>query len=96
MATAPDANIPTNFVAFGATGDLMRRKVIPSLYYLHTRGNLPDRFRVVGFSRREWSDEEFRAYVKEVLEEHAKEKISDENSFVMRLQKQKKKIILGS
>jgi len=70
MATAPDANIPTNFVAFGATGDLMRRKVIPSLYYLHTRGNLPDRFRVVGFSRRDWSHDEFRRYIHEVVEDH--------------------------
>src|SRR3989344_3963285 len=70
MASVPEANIPTNFVAFGATGDLMRRKVIPSLYYLHTRGSLPDRFRVVGFSRRDWSHDEFRRYIREVVEEH--------------------------
>jgi glucose-6-phosphate 1-dehydrogenase len=71
-------NIPTIFAAFGATGDLMRRKVLPALYYSYTKGELPKMFKVVGFSRREWSDEEFRGYVREVLEEHAKEKISDE------------------
>src|SRR5262245_44584793 len=32
---APTNNIPTIFVAFGATGDLMRRKVLPALFYCH-------------------------------------------------------------
>ena len=74
---APETNIPTIFAAFGATGDLMRRKVLPALFYSYKKGELPKMFRVVGFSRREWSDEQFRAYVKEVLEEHAKGKITD-------------------
>ena len=76
---APSDNIPTNFVAFGATGDLMRKKVIPSLYYLHTRGNLPERFRVVGFSRRDWSDEEFQTYIRGVIEEHTRVSIPDKD-----------------
>lgn len=75
---APTTNIPTNFVAFGATGDLMRKKVIPSLYYLHTRGSLPDRFRTIGFSRREWSDDDFRAYIREVVEEYVGATLPDE------------------
>ena len=74
---APNNNIPTIFAAFGATGDLMRRKVLPALFYSYKQGELPKMFKVVGFSRREWSDEEFRGYVKEVLEEHAKEKIPE-------------------
>src|SRR3989344_8458841 len=73
------SNIPTNFVAFGATGDLMRRKVIPSLHYLHTRGSLPERFQVIGFSRRDWSDTEFRSYIREVVEEHTGVSMPDEN-----------------
>ena len=76
---APSSNIPTNFVAFGATGDLMKKKVIPSLYYLHTRGQLPKRFRVIGFSRRDWSDEKFREYIREVIEEHTRVSIPDED-----------------
>ncbi len=75
---APEKNIPTIFAAFGATGDLMRRKVLPALYYSYKRGELPKMFCVVGFSRREWSDEEFRVFVRGVLEEHAREKIADE------------------
>lgn len=74
---APSNNIPTIFAAFGATGDLMRRKVLPALYYSYKHGELPKMFKVVGFSRREWSDEEFQGYVHEVLEEHAKTKISE-------------------
>ena len=73
---APEKNIPTIFAAFGATGDLMRRKVLPALYYSYTQGELPKHFKVVGFSRRQWSEEEFHAYVREVLEEHVKTKLS--------------------
>ena len=64
------AGIPTIFAAFGATGDLMRRKVIPALYYLYTHQELPKMFCVIGFSRREWSDEDFRKFIREVIEEH--------------------------
>lgn len=74
---APSNNIPTIFAAFGATGDLMRRKVLPALYYSYKQDELPKMFKVVGFSRREWSDEEFQAYVHEVIEEHAKTKIGE-------------------
>ncbi len=75
---APARNIPTIFVAFGATGDLMRRKVLPALFYAYKHNELPQMFRVIGFSRREWSDLEFRVYVREVLEEHAGEKIAED------------------
>ena len=68
--TDSEKNIPTIFVAFGATGDLMRRKVIPAVFHLHKRGGLPTMFRVIGFSRRDWSDAEFQAFIKEVIEKH--------------------------
>ena len=42
-------------VIFGATGDLCRRKLIPALYNLHTKGLLPDNLVIVGTSRREIS-----------------------------------------
>ena len=74
---SPQTNIPTIFAAFGATGDLMRRKVLPALFYSYKQGELPKMFKVVGFSRREWSDEKFQEYVREVLEEHAKQKIAE-------------------
>ena len=43
----------TTLVIFGATGDLARRKLLPALYNLAHEGALPDRFNMVGISRRE-------------------------------------------
>lgn len=63
-------NIPTVFVAFGATGDLMRLKVVPALYHLYRKKELPDHFAVIGFGRRAWSDAEFQAHVRTILEAH--------------------------
>ncbi|MGB4442151.1 MAG: hypothetical protein WBJ62_08005 [Coriobacteriia bacterium] len=48
---------PTVLVVFGATGDLMARKIVPSLFHLNRDGLLPPLLRVVGFSRRYWSDD---------------------------------------
>jgi glucose-6-phosphate 1-dehydrogenase len=47
-------------VIFGASGDLARRKLLPALYNLAHDGALPARFRLVGISRREKSDEGYR------------------------------------
>jgi glucose-6-phosphate 1-dehydrogenase len=51
---------PQAIVVFGATGDLTRRKLLPALYHLHLEGLLPPRFAIVGYSRRELSDDDFR------------------------------------
>ncbi len=47
-------------VIFGATGDLTHRKLIPALYNLAVDGELPTGVRILGFARRDWSDERFR------------------------------------
>ncbi len=47
-------------VIFGASGDLTRRKLIPALYSLHTKGRLPKQTRIVGVSRSEFSHDEWR------------------------------------
>jgi len=59
------------FAAFGITGDLMRLKILPALHGLYGRGELPVT-RIVGVSRKAWSDAELRSYVKEILP-HAEE-----------------------
>jgi glucose-6-phosphate 1-dehydrogenase len=51
---------PTNLAIFGATGDLANRKLLPALYNLAHDGALPERFNLVGISRSEMTDEEFR------------------------------------
>ena len=47
-------------VIFGASGDLTKRKLIPSLYHLYVQKQLPDDFAVLGISRSEISDPVYR------------------------------------
>src|SRR3954453_11796902 len=51
---------PTNMVIFGATGDLSKRKLLPAIYNLAHEGALPERFNLIGSSRSQMTDEEFR------------------------------------
>jgi glucose-6-phosphate 1-dehydrogenase len=51
---------PCVLVIFGATGDLTKRKLVPSLMGLAKDGLLPPSFAVVGFARRNWTDAQFR------------------------------------
>ncbi len=60
---------PQAFVVFGATGDLTRRKLLPALYHLHLEGLLPPRFAVIGYSRRDLSDDDFRRVAHEACVE---------------------------
>lgn len=53
-------------VIFGATGDLSQSKLIPSLFSLFKQQKLPQDFFIIGFSRRNLSDEEFRQYFNDV------------------------------
>ena len=59
----------TVVVVFGGNGDLSRRKLLPSLYHLFHEGLLPRSWRVVGTSRREFSDEEFDAFARDAIGE---------------------------
>jgi glucose-6-phosphate 1-dehydrogenase len=52
---------PCAVVLFGASGDLTQRKLVPALYNLARGGNMPSEYAVVGFARREWTDDQFRA-----------------------------------
>lgn len=63
-------NIPTIFVVFGATGDLMFKKIVPSLFHLFEKNKLPARFSIVGFSRQDLSNEAFDKYIFEGLLRH--------------------------
>lgn len=59
---------PCSVVIFGATGDLTHRKLVPALYNLVVDGELPPGTQIVGFARRDKSDEVFRAGLKELNE----------------------------
>lgn len=57
---------PCTVVIFGATGDLTHRKLIPALYNLQIEGALPAGVQIIGFARRQKSDEEFRQGLQDV------------------------------
>lgn len=57
------------FLLFGATGDLARRMIFPSLYNLLADGLLPDDFLIVASGRSEMDDAAFRAEVDAALRE---------------------------
>lgn len=61
-------NIPTVLVIFGATGDLMTKKITPALFNLFLKGKLPKLFRVVGVARRPLSRENFQLHITKILE----------------------------
>src|SRR5246127_824072 len=58
---------PTTLVIFGATGDLARRKLLPALYNLAADGALPERFHLIGVSRKERAHEDYRAECEEAI-----------------------------
>jgi glucose-6-phosphate 1-dehydrogenase len=58
---------PTTLVIFGATGDLSKRKLLPALYNLAHEGSLPERFHLIGVSRREKGHEDFANEVDEAV-----------------------------
>lgn len=65
-------NIPTVFIIYGATGDLMGKKIVPALFHLYKKGKFPKLFKIIGFSRRNLTEEQFISYVKELLIKHHK------------------------
>ncbi len=56
---------PFVIVIFGATGDLARHKLFPALYSLFKKGRLGDKFYIVGFARREFTDIEYRVLLRD-------------------------------
>lgn len=53
---------------FGATGDLAKRMLLPSLCALHTDGLLAEDVTIIGTARSELTDAEFRNMAREALE----------------------------
>jgi glucose-6-phosphate 1-dehydrogenase len=74
-------------VVFGANGDLSKRKLIPALYHLQLEGLMPVDYRVIGSSRSELSDQEFRSLALQAVEDFGECEINDDewNEFARRL-----------
>jgi glucose-6-phosphate 1-dehydrogenase len=78
---------PCSVVIFGASGDLTYRKLIPALYNIAADGDLPAALSVMGFARREKTDESFRKELEEAARKFSRSGVNDEvwKSFAPRL-----------
>ena len=63
---------PCVMIICGATGDLTERKLAPALYNTLLGGFLPPEFTVVGFARRELSDDEFRQHLLDGINKYSR------------------------
>ncbi len=68
-------------VLFGATGDLARRMLWPSLYALHLDGLLPQDFPLIGAATSVLSNEQFLAKVKEAIQQSANARLYADDAF---------------
>ena len=68
-------------VLFGATGDLAKRMLWPSLYALDRDGLLPPNFQLVGAATSVLSDEAFIARVKDAIRQSANATLFDDAGF---------------
>jgi glucose-6-phosphate 1-dehydrogenase len=60
---------PCTMTIFGATGDLTKRLLLPSLYNLVAAKVLPDSFRLLGVAVETWDDAKFRDHIATTLKQ---------------------------
>lgn len=81
----------STLLLFGATGDLARRMLLPSLYALHADRLIADDLRIFGTARSVYSDDEFREFARTALCEFLPDDRKEEgliDAFLQRLRYQ--------
>lgn len=68
---------PCTIVLFGVTGHLSRNKILPAFYDLFHRGLMPAGFALLGFARREWTEEEFASWAEEEIKKNCRTKFDE-------------------
>ena len=63
----PEPSDPCTIVILGATGDLASRKLLPQLFNLYLNNGLPNPFLIVGVSRVDIDEPEFRSKTQAAL-----------------------------
>jgi glucose-6-phosphate 1-dehydrogenase len=71
---------PFDYVVFGATGDLTKRKLIPALYHRFMDGQFDEQSRIIGVSRSKWTDEDFRKVARESIEQFVDKEYQDKKA----------------
>jgi glucose-6-phosphate 1-dehydrogenase len=69
---------PCVLTVFGASGDLTRRKIFPSLYSLAFRDLLPEHFGIVGVARTDQSTDEFVRAMEAAVREFGRDEFRDD------------------
>ncbi|MDR3376473.1 MAG: glucose-6-phosphate dehydrogenase [Ancalomicrobiaceae bacterium] len=78
-----------DFIAFGGTGDLARRKLLPSLYFRDCAGQIDGASRIIATARSHMTSEAYRELAKTAIETHVKPEERDANGlarFLARLE----------
>ncbi|NOZ80813.1 MAG: glucose-6-phosphate dehydrogenase [DPANN group archaeon] len=71
----PEAQI---HIIFGATGDLMQRKLISAYYRMMKEHMMPKNFALIGFSRRPLTDKEYKKLLHDALQQYSRNMKIDE------------------
>jgi glucose-6-phosphate 1-dehydrogenase len=69
---------PFDYVVFGATGDLTKRKLIPALYHRFKDGQFDETSRIIGASRSKLSDADFQQSAREAIAKFVEKEYQDE------------------
>jgi glucose-6-phosphate 1-dehydrogenase len=69
---------PFDYVVFGATGDLTKRKLIPALYHRFKDGQFDDKSRIIGVSRSKLSNAEFQAAARDAVTQFVEKDYQDQ------------------
>jgi glucose-6-phosphate 1-dehydrogenase len=68
---------PFDYVVFGATGDLTKRKLIPALYHRFKDGQFDEQSRIIGASRSKLNDAEFQKVAREAITQFVEKEYQD-------------------
>jgi glucose-6-phosphate 1-dehydrogenase len=63
---------PTTLVIFGGTGDLAHRKLLPAIYNLAHEGQLPGRFNLIAFARKDHAHEDYQRLARESIQQYSR------------------------
>lgn len=63
---------PLTITILGASGDLTLRKLMPALYAMYHHGFMPEEFAIVGFARRDYTEEQFRELMLDALRTYSR------------------------
>lgn len=69
---------PFDYVVFGATGDLTKRKLIPALYHRFKDGQFDEQSRIIGASRSKLSDADFQKAARDAIAQFVEKEYQDE------------------